>query len=338
VNIQNDSPVLPTTRVNHIDDYLGPSAYRYFGSGHRRVAQHISSLAWTPGSPRKEAQGSAEIIYPALWSSKGANSTHSAHLSTIDALALSLRMVETFLASGLGLTAEQISRAWLSRYKMRPGSRPHTDLRHVPLRIVQCEIRTSDKSPGWTSTEFGCVVGGIKVHCYVEHETAAVRSIDAAALSLTKAPYHCGGYRFRTQEITDVALAAAEGSIIATVDVRDTPETSAGTGELGSAYQPALTMLDATVVYAQLGQVLMYSLDELSRGDTDTLWMRAVDMASSGPDSTVVEPMSCESSVIRSSVLHFAGGQWRVSAMRGSMANTTVTYSLGHRLPDVEQQ
>jgi hypothetical protein len=336
LNIQKD------TRGNHIDDYLGPSAYRYFGSGHKRVSQRISRLAWTPATAMTEstwidAHGTAEIIYPATWSSKSHNATDSAHVSTIDALVLSLRLVETFLAAGLGLTAEQISRAWLRRYVMRPGSRPHTDVRNVPLRMTKGESHPSDPSPGWTSTEFVCAVGGIKVRCHVEHEAGEAPSM-GAPLPLTAAPYHGGGYRFRTHEITGVALAPAAGSIGATVRVGDTVQTHAGAGELAAGYQPALTMLDATIVYAQLGQVLMYSLDELSRGDTNTLWMRAVDMARSGPDSPLLEPMSCASTVTRSSVLDLAGGQWRVCAMRGSMANTTVTYSLGHRLPDVEKR
>ncbi len=340
MNIQKDISVgcLPATHINHIDDYLGASAQRYFGSGHKRVSQRISGLAWTsaPGEPlRREARGAAEIRYPVTWSSKN-SAIDSAHVSTIDALALSLRLVEACLAAGLGLTAEQISRAWLSRYTMRPGSRPHTDVRNVPLRIVRGASRASDPSPGWTSTEFACAVGGIKVRCHVEHEAGDPRSA-GAPLSLITAPYHCGGYRFRSHEITDVVLAAGEGSIGATVRVCDTEQARAGDGELGGAYQPALTMLDTTIVYAQLGQTLMYSLDEVSRGDTNTLWMRAVDMAFSGPDSTLPGPMSCASIVSRSSILPFAGGQWRVSAMRGSMANSTVTYSLGHRLPDAEK-
>jgi hypothetical protein len=344
VTIQKEisAGLLPAPRVNHIDDYLGSSAQRYFGSGHRRVSQRISGLAWIPAedgtaSPRLEARGTAEIMYPAAWSSKSNSTTGSAHVSTIDALALSLRMVETCLASGLGLTTEQISRAWLSRYTMRPGSRPHNDVHDVPLTIGRGHSRPSDPSPGWTSTEFACAVGGIKVRCHVEHEAGDARNT-GAPLSLTTAPYHCGGYRFRTHEITDVALASAGGSAGATVRVYDSALARTGAGELGSAYQPTLTMLDATIVYAQLGQVLMYSLDEVSRGDTNTLWMRAVDMACSGPDSTLPGPMSCTSAVTRSSVLDFAEGRWRVSSMRGHLANTTVTYSLGHRLPDVEKQ
>ncbi|OJF15803.1 AvrD family protein [Couchioplanes caeruleus] len=340
LNVQNDFLVEPSpdTRADHIDDHLGPSTQRYFGSGHKRVSHRISHLAWTSVAaepPGTEAQGTAEIIYPVTWSSKAHNATDTAHVSTIDALVVSLRLVETCLASGLGLTAAQISRAWLRRYVMRPGSRPHTDVHDVPLRIIKGRSRPSDLSPGWTSTEFVCVVGGIKVRCHVEHEVGDARST-GAPLSLTTAPYHCGGYRFRTHEVTGVKLAAAEASVGATVRVRDTVQARAGIGELGAAYQPALTMFDATIVYAQLGQVLMYSLDELTRGDTNTLWMRAVDMVSSGPDSTLLGPMSCTSSVTRSSILNFAGKRWRVSTMQGSLANTTVTYSLGHRLPGME--
>ncbi|WP_161952728.1 AvrD family protein [Actinoplanes sp. TFC3] len=343
MNIQTDISVgyLPVTRANHIDDHLGSAEHRYFGSGHKQVFQRILNLAWTPaaaeaGSLRTEAQGTAEIRYPVAWSYKSNNAIGPAHVSTIDALALSLRMVEAFLSSGFGLTADQISRAWLSRYTMRPSSRPHTDMHDVPLRIVRGESRTDDRPSGRASTEFVCAVGGIKVRCHVEHDAGEAQRM-GTALSLVTAPYHCGGYRRRTHEITDVTLAAAGTSVAATVWVCDTAQAGAGAGELGAAYQPALTTLDATIVYAQLGQVLMYSLDEVSRGDTNTLWMRAVDMSCSSPNSTLPGPMSCASSVTRSSVLNVAGQQWRVSAMRGSMANTTVTYSLGHRLPGEER-
>lgn len=338
MNTQKDrsTDCLPAARVSHIDDHLGPSTQRYFGSGYKRVSHRISRLAWyePQDAERMEARGTAEITYPAGWSFKSNNTTDKAHVSTLDALVLSLRLVEACLGSGLGLTADQISRAWLSRYTMRPGSQPHTDVHDVPLRILQGASRPSDRSPGWASTEFICTIGSIKVRCHVEHDAADAAS-PRSPLSPITAPYHCGGYRFRTHEITDVVLPTAEGFVGATVQVRDTAQARAAAGGLGSAYQPTLTLLDATIVYAQLAQVMMYSLDSVARGDTNTLWMRAVDMACSSPESPLSGPMSSCSTVTRSSVLDFAGGQWRVSSMHGSMANTTVTYSLGHRLPDV---
>ncbi|MFI7601254.1 AvrD family protein [Actinoplanes sp. NPDC049681] len=319
----------PAPRVGHVDDYLGPAAERYFGSGYKRVSQRIADLAWLPG-PDLPAGGHAEVTYPDDWSSKNRGLASPIHLSTIDALVLSQRLVETYLQSGLGLTSDQVSRAWLRRYTMRPGSQPHTDVHSVPLRIGLGESRPGAR--GWVSTEFVCVVGGIKVRCHVEHEVG--RSPERAEpLSPVTAPYHGGGYRFRTHEIGDIIVLPEQRSLVATVDVRNGAETGAGAGELGAAYQPAITLVDATIVYAQVAQVLMYSLDGLRRDETDTLWMRSVDMARSGPGPALSGPVFCDSQVTRSSILDFAGGRWRVSTMKGIFADTTVTHALGHRLP-----
>ncbi|RZU53801.1 avirulence D protein (AvrD) [Krasilnikovia cinnamomea] len=330
--IRNDDLVEsgPAPRADHVDDYLGPSAERFFGSGYKRVSQRITGLAWIP-EPDLPAGGEAEVTYPDDWSSKSHSLADAVHLSTIDALVLSLRLVETYLRSRLGLTADQVARAWLRRYTMRPGSRPHTDLRSVPLRIALGESRPG--AGGWLSTEFVCVVGGIKVRCHVEHEAGRLPA--QAPLSPVTAAYHAGGYRFRTHEIGGIVMRTDNRSIAATVDVRDGARTEAGGGELGSAYQPAITLVDATLVYAQVAQILMYTLDGLRRGETNTLWMRSVDMARSGPGPALSGPVSCDSQVTRSSTLDFAGGRWRVSTMKGTFADTTVTHALGHRLPEV---
>ena len=73
-------------RFSSIDDYLGPAAGRFFGSGYRRVAYRLHGTDTTQHAAGERLRATAEIAYPTDWSKKATATALKPHLSTIDAL------------------------------------------------------------------------------------------------------------------------------------------------------------------------------------------------------------------------------------------------------------
>lgn len=332
-----------------IDELLGPSAGRFFGSGYKRVGQQISRLGWVPlgsgeRSGRRQVVGEATVVYPPDWSRKTGSPRLVPHLSSIDALALALRLVEAFLADGYGLDPAEVSRAWLRRYVMRSGAQPQLDLDDVGLSITELGSAPSELTAGWRNTQFDCVIGMIRVRCDVEHEPPVTgRSTATEQVRLPAATYHRGGYRDRVYRITDVAVDPGARSTTAIATVTGAPQRRrepvgsvgepVGEAGLGGAYQPSLTMIDSMIVLAQLAQAVLYALDGLSRGGTNTLWMRKIDMTRSGPHQPIDGAVPCSTRIDRGSVVDLGGARWRVCSMSGSYGDTRVRYAVGHQLP-----
>lgn len=339
---RSDALPAPGPSRTDIDDFLGPAAGRFFGAGYKRVAQRITDLCWDADpalGAGLQAVGHAAVTYPDDWSRKRGAARLAPHLSSVDALAVSARLVEALLLHGHGLEPGQVSRAWLRRYVMTSSARPQLDLDAVELRASTMESGRSALTPGWHSTRFDCRVGAIRVRCEVEHEPGSAvvpKPVPGAALAPPVAPYHAGGYRDRSYRITDVAVDPTDRCASASVRIDPAAPEAAGGGvaELAAAHQPSVTMLDALIVFAQLAQALLYELDSLSRADTNTLWMRKIDMWRDGPRQPLDPPLPCVTHIDRSNIVTLGGARWRASNMAGEFGGIRVRYALGHELPD----
>lgn len=321
-----------------VDEILGAAEGRFFGSGYRRITQRILDLAWDPaastpdGGPLagRRAGGRAAISCPTDWSCKNGSAV-APHLSSVDALALSLRLVDAFLGNGYDGTDRRASGVWLRRFVMKSGGEPHLDLGNVGLDVVERERVPSQVRPGGWSSTFDCVVGNIKVRCEVEQEAdLAVRRLDAGGrLAVPAAPDH-SAYQDRIHHITDVTVDVPSHSASGVARTVDAEPVTAAAGDVGGG---SSSLLDSMIVLAQLGQALLYRLDSLDRAQTNTLWMRRVDMWRNDPYQPLGVPMRCTTEVTRSSTVDLAGTRWRVSNMAGTCGGTTVRYSVGHQLP-----
>jgi hypothetical protein len=336
-----EAPPAASTRGGvHIEDILGSRTGRFFGEGYRHVVQHITELAWEDGGPvgagprsGRRANGFARVDYPSDWSCKNGIGLIP-HVSTIDALALSFRLLDTFLVNGYRNGAMDVSRAWLRRFVMKSGATPHHDLGRVGLRITELGRVPNRPPAGWRSAVFECEVGNIRVRCELEHENDLVpRYAAQGALAPSAAPYYSAGYRNRVFDIADVRIDAERRSVSASA--HHVGNAMLGdSAEIGSGYQPSLTLLDSSIVLAQLGQALVYSLDELSRSETGTLWMRKVDMWQDSPHQPLSGPLPCTTQVERSSIVDLAGARWRASNLTGAYGNSGARYSVAHRLSE----
>ncbi|GAQ50911.1 AvrD family protein [Streptomyces acidiscabies] len=323
-----------------VEDYLGPAEGRYFGSGFRRVRQRLTAIALTGGPESTRATATASVGYPGDWSAKGTGGLVP-HLSTIDALVLAARTAELLLTHAYGLDAGARSRMWLRRVVIRAGDRPQEDLARLPVHGTVRPAESVAVADGLRTSVVGVTIGSMDVRCEVQHEDqggyrpspGALYEDADTALGAPDGQYYAELFRWRGQRVTHLAVDAPAGRADAEVTLTPAPGESAGTG-LEAAYAPSASMVDAIAVMGQLAQILMYELDGLTRGGSDTLWLRRAELATDLPLRAVDRAFPVHARVADSRLVDIDDRRWRVCDLSYGFHGITGTFSVTHRLPD----
>jgi hypothetical protein len=298
VNVPGDELVSLTS----VDDYLGPGATRFFGGGHRRVRYQLSDLA---AGPEGSLRGHASVSYPTGWSTKAAGPLQP-HLSTIDALILGADVVEAALrdANSGAWTG------WLRRVDIRAGAAPYEDgLERV---AVDASVISTSHAGAAPVSVVECRIANMVVRCNVEH------GLDGH----TDLPLY-GGYRGRRQLIEDMIVDLRRERADATV-------TILASGEHGA---PVITLVDSFVVALQMGQVLLYELDNVPRANSNTLWMRNTTITCRRPHPPIEQRLTVTASLTGSRLLKGRGGTWRTATVEADIDGVRARCSVAHELP-----
>ncbi|WP_416969612.1 AvrD family protein [Streptomyces sp. 4F14] len=326
--------------LGDVEDYLGPAEGRYFGGGFRRVRQRLTALHLTGCPQVTQATATASVGYPADWSAKGTGGLVP-HLSTIDALVLAARTAELLLTHAYGLDAGSRSRMWLRRIVIRAGNRPQEDLARLPVHGTADPAESVAVADGLRTSAVRVGIGSMDVRCEIQHEDqggyrpsrSALYEDADTALGTPGGPYCAERFRRRGQRVTRLAVDAAAGRADAEVALTPAPGESAGTG-LEAAYAPSASMVDAIAVIGQLAQVLMYELDGLTRGGSDTLWLRRAELATDLPLRAVDRAFPAHARVADTRLVDIDEDRWRVCDLTYGFHGITGTFSVTHRLPD----
>lgn len=255
------------------DDVLGPAATRYFGHGYRRTGYAVTGARTPSDDVGTHLEARADVHYPTDWSLKG-GSGRQPHLSTVDALVLSARVVEVALLQALRLSPSEVARSWLRTLSIRTGAAPVRDLDAVP---ITCRLVGTESSATGLGTTMAMKVGSFTVDALVDHPQPA--GGPDAAVPDPEAPYWHG---FReTDHHGSVALVDTERRAIECVTIATAPPgASAG---LEGAYGPQPTLIDTLVFAGQMLQILVCATDGRTREESGNLWLRRIRFDSATP-------------------------------------------------------
>ncbi|MFJ1455975.1 AvrD family protein [Nocardia sp. N2S4-5] len=309
-----------------IDEVLGDRAGRFFGEGYKRLTHHLDEIVLDhdeQGRPR--ATATAGVRYPADWSRKRSRVLEP-HLSSLDAAIFGHRLLDVVLREFFGLSAHDIRSAWLPSIRFSSGTAATESLDRFPVtaRVTSFE--------GHTLTVTGELGHGMTLEATVALPVpAAPRDLErATATERGGGFFHDAVYR-RAQYLRNVVVTADGTGATAEYELAHLDTAAAGEG-VADAYQPSISLVDATVLLAQLSQVVLYELDNIARADSETLWMRRMATRATAPPARYA-PGTVSTRIVRSMILTFGGGDWRISSWASDFAGCTVTYDLAHRLP-----
>jgi len=307
------------TYLNSPDDHLGVSATRFFGSGYRRVAYQVPAAPVESGG----VAVTAGVTYPADWSHKSGHAQLRPHLSTVDALILAARVSETAVVHSRGLSPRQHRSAWLRRVEIKAPTTPYeAGLDAFPL---SAQLRAGGAA---SEAVVDCLVATMRVQCTVAHDLPDGRPAARGLLGAEHPGQFGVGYRHRTQSIADVALDRINLTASAVVDLAG----ATADGGLEADYQPAASMVDSFVVSLQLGQLLLYLLDGLDRGRSNTLWMRRTVIDRPRPTAARA-PFTVSVRLADQRLVRSRGEAWRTAMIVGDVDGVQTRCAVAHQLP-----
>ncbi|MFI9503729.1 AvrD family protein [Nocardia sp. NPDC052566] len=308
-----------------IDDYLGPREHRFFGEGFKRAAHRITDVRIHPaGDGTGIVTSTVGVEYPADWSRKG-DHDQRAHLSTVDVLVLAARLIETYLTRVRGLTRGQLATAVLEQVSVRAGAAPvEDDLRGFPASArISSAAAAAD---GSVTTVAECAIGTLTLRCRVRHEagTGVARSPHWFEELREPGPYlFAEDYTARKQFLEAVTVHRVHGQALATVRIH-APRTGLPASAL---------VVDTFVVGLQLGQLLLYELDGLSRADSDTLWMRRTIVECGEHQLSRVPAAPAVARLENSKLIEKSGNQvWRIADIVCEFQQIEMRCSVAHRI------
>jgi len=318
-------------QLSSIDDYLGPGATRFFGSGYRRVSYGWHDLE--TGAPSGNVRAVAAVKYPTDWSKKQSATPLRPHLSTIDAMILGVRSAELCLLRQHELDPRQRCTAWLRKLAINAASAPYED--GLDRFQVEASLNTTLQAPNrldrWLSS-FDCRVANMNVRCEIEHPLPDDASSRRITTDSEPRGLYGEGYRHPSQAIEDIKIHTPAGRAEAVVRV-DAASREAALGEgLEAYYRPSVSPIDSFVVSLQLGQVLLYEMDRMTRAESNTLWMRHTSITTKTPYRPADRPFAATVHLEDSRLVNMRGASWRTATIVGEMRGIHTRCAVAHQL------
>jgi avirulence D protein (AvrD) len=328
----------PELRYPSIEDYLGPSANRFFGRGFRRVTHHVTGIEVDPPAVGGGTRAKVTIEYPADWSKKGRIDLPP-HLSTVDMLLLGAQLSELHLAHAHGLDDQARRQLWLRKVILRAGNVPQEDLDGLDgtAKLVKTEAVPGEEDR--YESVYATSIGAMSARCFIRHpkgkpaEAGAQYATIADALGDGLPRYYGEGFKFRQQHIEDVRIDMAGLTGSASVRLETTDGGVPQTGGMEGAWQPSVSLVDCFVTELQLAQILMYELDSIRRQDSHTLWMLKTVLEAATPDRPVGGSHETTLAITGKELLPLRGATWRNVDIEGECAGISLKCSFAHQLP-----
>lgn len=292
-----------------LSSILGPSSERYFGSRYAHVVPSVTEInEWEQANRTWLSGGTASVKLSGLWSKKGSGDAVP-HVSTIDVISIALQASEHALLRFAGDVS------WgLSSISVKAPSAPIEEgLGRIPFTISYLE----------SGTEVTTVTGISGFTVTTSMEAGAEPVVRPSAVHRV----YSDVFRNRVPEIGGVEPSVDGVRTRAQVPQQIVTEVG---GVLDAHRGDGLNAIDAFVVALQLGQVLLYELDGLTRADSDTLWMRTTRIVSHGAKSHASDVTT---SLEDSRLVNLRGEEWRLANIRSSFPGLfDVSCAVAHRL------
>ncbi|MFF9626371.1 AvrD family protein [Streptomyces griseosporeus] len=327
-----------------VDDYLGPSATRFFSAGYRRAEHTVDDVRISTGTTTGGRPGVSALVslaYPRDWSKKKASTDLFPHVSTVDMLVIGIQLCEAYLAHVHRLGAADRRRARIRKITLKAGTTPQEELTGLPAGAELRRTQRDAAAAGGHVSTFTAHVGVMTARYEIEHAVADEPRGDGTYASLddvlgpAAARYYGDGFKLRSHTVTDVRADVAGLTATATVAAHDLPgyAEAVTAGIDGERMAGELTPVDCFVTNLQLIQVLMYELDGIRRQDSNTLWMQQTVLTATGPAHPAAEPATAEAALTGSWLVPLRGGLWRDVAISARLGGYEMQCSFAHELP-----
>lgn len=304
-------------KYQEISEILGDDSLRFFSNGYRNVVHKLEKLEFD--SKETILKGGVAIEYTKSFSVKNGK-TQQPHLTTLDAL-----MISNYSCIEINrvLFEGDIEEIWVSKLKISSGNQHTDELDQLSFSTKLKELKIA--ADGYIII-YETVVNNMKVQLEMVANCELKGNIESFSreeqVILQEA--HFG------QKLLSLDVEVRENLI----DIKDQYiisliEITKSTIEYYDIFSMFLSM-------TQQAQALLYKYDDLSREETNNLWMREIEMSYEKRFITTV-PFYQKAELVKPKILKMKDGSvWRTGLFDLSILNNQNLYcraKIAHQLP-----
>jgi hypothetical protein len=287
-----------------IDDILGDRQKRFFGRGYLKNTQMVSRARPLSDGDSRSFIWHATVMMPEDWSSKN-GIVQKPHLTTIDVIELSLSCLRSIAGDHIPWMEDPDSA--VRELQIIAGKTP------FDAELSGFEIRGDLNGETETSCRLSLQIANMQVELTLADDRSGTRDLEFPGkqdLAITRVLVHA------EPEPNTRAIGAA-------LMEPETPRNLDG-WSLASCFVATL----------QVGQALLYSLDNIDRSQTNTLWMKRTRFERLGtlPAFDTRQPIHVELENVRR--YSKDDGDWRRADIVGFAAGRRIVCSVTHKLPE----
>lgn len=261
--------------------FLGNNKKRYFSSNYKKIKYDIHELMIY----QNILVGSLNLDWPNLWAEKGGKKLKP-HLGSLEFYVIAVRFVEYYILIIDNMKKCCLNKIWVKDFVSKAGNEAvesDSDIR------CQCRKLSQTREGQKITSRFEIKIGKASVTISTEYDTCDEKPCfsscnDSAHVSVEsiikakeyKYSYYDLGYKIPMHKISNIIINRNEQHITADVEAINS-ELSSDFSGIGNAFQPYITYCDIIPITGQLSQMLLFSLDNLTRENASNLWMRSVD-------------------------------------------------------------
>ncbi|WP_336991400.1 AvrD family protein [Leucobacter sp. VD1] len=262
-----------------LEHWLGAAGERYFGAGYKDVTYQM----------RAARPGLADfaVHYPEAWSLDAAGQPRETHLSSVDAVVLTLMATQAQVT--VGRTNET---ARVSSVELRSGRTPWLDLTRVPLAFStqagngNGEDVVIEATAGNIRTRIGLREGG--------------RHGDTPSLRIPpgSAPTYPAALRAVSSQTRISQVDRAASSISAEHEFTENESSIGCYGGIEGARWPSITVIDYLVTMGQMSQAVVCLAKGITRAGMGNLWMRTMNIRATGRSTPLGAQITTETRLV----------------------------------------
>jgi hypothetical protein len=319
--------------ISKIDSILGDAKERYFSNGFRNIDFEYTNINIARNSI------SCKLLFKTkdTWSKK-LNHSLKPHLGTVEYFVISVLMSEILLKTVEGLSDEDISGAWVIDFCIK--TRPNNNLEAELINVNACVINSSAiNNRDWQYKKIISIeIDTISVTLIINHNSSQnISKINksfyydyASFIKNYNQNIYTYGYKCSYHTIKNIELNCIDQEATSNIELRHKYLNVKYNG-LGSKYLNANLISDHILVTGQLIQVLLYELDNITREESNNLWLRELHV--SYPTPLIKQKTDNHIKNIDSRIISMKNESWRMATIEATQENIKSIFKVSHKLP-----
>jgi Pseudomonas avirulence D protein (AvrD). len=302
-----------------IDDLIGNSEGRYFGEGYKKVRYTLVKEVITDDV----VEAVFSIKYPENWSVKDKNKKIIPHLSSVDSIISTIKLIEDYMLYELKLDESIIRKSIISEFTVKAGRLLYENLENIPASLIYkdevCDNANKLFFKGKLA-QFNITAQVILPISLEEYYEEPVKLYD----------YYFEEFKNTKKVLTQVSYSPERDKITGRAKLSYSKNLNGIEAEFIQK-KSILPLVDGIVISAELTEGLLAKLDNTPRENSKTLIMRKIKCIRMNSNAT--EKINhFKAYITKTQIANVNGKNMRMSDMEAVSDGFKVIYSVAQEL------